>query len=127
MPGIQGELLWWPYSDSLSLLALTIVGQRLRVYSFASRTWRAFAAEARQFECQLPDEVTVGSSPIALSVTSLIVRRVRLADGHVEDLVNLSKYPVVPYPWVGVSRDGSPLLLRNLGSSSVYELRLERR
>ena len=53
------------------------------------------------------------------------LRRVRLSDGKVEDLMDLSHYQVAAYWWSGLTPDDSPMILRNLIATEVYALRLE--
>jgi hypothetical protein len=47
------------------------------------------------------------------------LRRVSVADGHVDEVVKLEGYPLLSWWWSGVAPDNSPLVLRNLGSLVV--------
>jgi hypothetical protein len=50
-----------------------------------------------------------------------------VADGLVEPAVDLSRLSVAAPWWFGLAPDGSPMLLRNLGTTEIYAMRLERR
>jgi len=57
--------------------------------------------------------------------TRSALRRVRVSDGSVEDFRSLQDDPIVA--WGGLAPDDSPLLLRDVGPTNLYALRLGRR
>jgi hypothetical protein len=53
--------------------------------------------------------------------------RLRLSDMHLEKVVSLTDVPRYfgPFgPWSGMAPDGSPLLVRNIGTEEIYSLDL---
>jgi hypothetical protein len=54
-----------------------------------------------------------------------MLRRVRVSDGRVEDLVDLLHYPLAAYWWNGLAPDDSPIILRSLRATEVYALALD--
>jgi hypothetical protein len=58
----------------------------------------------------------------------LAIHRVRIADGKIERIVSLANFRRVVQPWVswmGLTPDGSPLLMRDIGSQELYALDFE--
>jgi len=53
------------------------------------------------------------------------LRRVRVADGEVEQLVDLDMFPTTTYWWSGLAPDDSPIILKNLGALEVYALHVK--
>ena len=59
-----------------------------------------------------------------------LMYRVQLSDRKVEQIADLRHIaqPDMPYwtPWTGTAPDGSPLLMRDLGTREIYALELEK-
>ena len=56
------------------------------------------------------------------------ISRVRMADRKVERVTGLKEFRRVEfsyYPWSGLTPDGAPLLLRDVGTQEVYALDFE--
>jgi Tol biopolymer transport system component len=124
LPGSGGlwTVRWSP--DGRTLAALTIAEQRLMLYDQATKRWRATEAKDVDnpnwsFNNEFIYYDTEGEDRR--------LRRVRVADGHVEELVSLHSYPNLATWWSGVAPDNSPLILRNLGITEIYALTLESR
>jgi DNA-binding winged helix-turn-helix (wHTH) protein/Tol biopolymer transport system component len=119
VPGSAGlwSSRWSP--DGLSLLALTIEQQTLKVFSFGSGTWRTIQVSHMNNPTWSTDSQWIYCDPEGPEHR---LRRVRVADGSVETIVDLSDYEV---PWASVAPDGAPLVLRI--PSDIYALELNRR
>jgi DNA-binding winged helix-turn-helix (wHTH) protein/Tol biopolymer transport system component len=124
LPGSKGlwTSRWSP--DGRHVAALTIQDQRLMLFDFRTATWRRFEvtdvsspAWSRDSQYLHFDDRSSGS----------VLKRLRVADGTVETLVDLTDGPVRGVnDWSGVTPDGSPLILRD-GATQVYALEVERR
>jgi hypothetical protein len=112
--------------DKRYLAALTTdTDQRLKVFDFETRQWRALPADHVDNPTWSHD-----GQFIYYDTQGLIraLRRVRVADGTVDTLFDLEHYPVAAYWWSGLTPDDdSPVILRNLGAPEVYALQLQRR
>jgi DNA-binding winged helix-turn-helix (wHTH) protein/Tol biopolymer transport system component len=119
VPGSAGlwSSRWSP--DGHSLVALTTDHQTLKVFSFASREWRTIQVGHLSHPAWSADSKWIYCDPEGPEHR---FRRVRVADGFVETIVDLSDYEV---PWGGVAPDGAPLILRI--PSDIYALELDRR
>lgn len=124
MPGSHGlwTARWSP--DGHTLAALTIADQRLMLYDFATRKWRQTNAvnvnnPTWSNDCKYIYFDTAGDDRR--------LWRIRVSDGHVDELISLHTYQNLAWWWSGVAPDNSPLLLRNLGSTEIYSLSLEYR
>lgn len=123
-PGSHGfwTARWSP--DGRFLSALAFDGERLMLYDFGKKTWRSTEAASVNNPTWSPDSRFIYYDTEG---HTRALRRVRAADGHVEELVNFDYYPALSWWWSGVSPDGSPLILRNLGDTEIYALELESR
>ena len=113
---------WSP--DGHSLSALTIEEQRLMLYDFTTKKWRSTDAKAVNNPTWSSDSKYIYFDT---NIHDQALRRVRVADGHVDLLTRLHAYPDLAWWWSGVTPDNSPLILRNLGSTEIYSLALEYR
>jgi Tol biopolymer transport system component len=125
VPGSRGlwTARWSP--DGRYLAALTIDTQMmLMLHDMKTRVWRA-----------LPDANHINNPSWSHDSKFIyydteggprLLRRVRIADGHVEDLMDLVDY-LVEVPWSGLAPDDSPLILHDTGSVNMYALTLRRR
>ncbi len=105
---------WSP--DGRALAALTIEGQKLMVFHFQTARWRSlnvphsgqpiWSRDSRYLYC--PPE---GSESR--------FRRVRVADGVSESLVDLREQPLA---WVGVALNGAPIISRTPTDLVSFEL-----
>jgi Tol biopolymer transport system component/DNA-binding winged helix-turn-helix (wHTH) protein len=124
LPGSQGlwTARWSP--DGRSLAALTIAGQQLMLYDFPTKKWRATKTgnvnnPTWSGDCKYVYFDTAGADRT--------LRRVRVSDGHIDELTSLHSYSNLAWWWSGVTPDSSPMILRNLGTTEIYSLSLEYR
>jgi Tol biopolymer transport system component len=117
VPGSSG--LWsgrWS-PDGSYIAALTIVGQELRVLDTADNRWRSLPLRRIGNMAWSPDgrfiQVETDDQGKRLS-------RVHLPEGRVEQVADLTNESIPFYVWTGIAPDGTPLILRNLGSSEIY-------
>jgi Tol biopolymer transport system component len=121
----QSEQLWtsrWS-PDGRYISALRIGPESLRLFDTVTSTWKAFDVHHIHSPTWSRDSKYIychheGPAPPA-------VRRIRVADGHVDQITSLNDFSTSVYWWSGLSLDGSPILLRN--PVEVYALDLERR
>ena len=113
---------WSP--DGHSLSALTIEEQRVMLYDFTTKKWRSTDAKAVNNPTWSSDSKYIYFDT---NIHDQALRRLRVADGHVDLLTRLHAYPDLAWWWSGVTPDNSPLILRNLGSTEIYSLALEYR
>lgn len=122
LPGSQGlwTSRWSP--DGRYISALTIEGQKLKLFDFSTNTWRSTKAVHVNNPNWSSDNKFIYYDTEG---SDRLLERVRISDGKVERLVNLRDYPRVAAWWSGLSPSNDPLLLRNLGSTEIYSLGLE--
>ena len=93
----------------------------IKIYDLATRTWRSLSGATH-----VNEPTWSGDSKFIYYDNEggpRVLRRVRVADGAVEDLLDLSDYPLAAH-WSGLSADGAPMLLRDVGTQHVYALKL---
>jgi Tol biopolymer transport system component/DNA-binding winged helix-turn-helix (wHTH) protein len=112
---------WSP--DGRYIAALTIRGQRLRLYDTQNRTWRTLDADHINSPTWSRDSRYVYYDTEG-GIYSL--RRVRIDDGRVEVLTSLSSFSRAAYWWSGLSPNDTPILLRDIGAIEIYALDIER-
>jgi Tol biopolymer transport system component len=122
LPGSRGlyTARWSP--DGHLFCALTIVGHRLKLYDFQTKKWRETEAEAVDNPTWSHDGKYIYYDREA---PHRALCRVRVADGHVDPLVDLRDTPVEAGWWSGVTLDNSPLILENIGTTEIYSLTLD--
>jgi Tol biopolymer transport system component/tRNA A-37 threonylcarbamoyl transferase component Bud32 len=109
--------------DGRYLAATTVDGDKLLLFSFANQKWTELARTAIGFFEWSPDSKLVyfdnGYS------TDQAVYRVRISDHRVEQVASLKDYRRVVTPWntwFGLTPQGDPLLMHDVGSQEVYAL-----
>jgi Tol biopolymer transport system component len=124
IPGSRGlwTCRWSP--EGHYLLALTIVGQKLRILDLTSGVWRPLPVDQVGSPTWSRDGRFVYYETLG---NSHVLRRIRIADGRVEDLADLTDYATPRSGWMGLAPDDSPVVLRSLSTTEVYALRLDRR
>ena len=113
---------WAP--DGRTLSALSIVGQNLTLYDFATKKWRPTAAKSVNNPTWSRDSKYIYFDTEG---DKRELHRLRVADGHVDSLVNLHGLSNLAWWWSGVTPDNSPMILRNVGGTEIYSLALEHR
>ena len=96
------------------------------MYDFATQKWTDIAKASIGDYSFYPDSSAVFYS----DADKQAMFRVRLSDHKVEQVADLRMIdqPALPYwpAWVGVTPDGAPLLMRDLGTREIYALELEK-
>ena len=112
--------------DGRYMVAATVDGKKLKLYEFATENWSDLAIRDIGFPQWSADSNYVyfdtGTSK------ELAVYRVRISDRKLERVADLRNFRRAVDPWVswmGLTPDGSPLLMRDIGSQEVYALDLE--
>lgn len=113
---------WSP--DGKSLAALTIEQGQLKIYDFTTKKWRLTNAKHVNNPNWSHDGKYIYFDTDG---QDRALRRVRVADGQVDQLTSLHAYPNLAWWWSGLAPDDSPLILRNLGTNEIYSLALETR
>lgn len=108
---------WSP--DGRYIAALTADTKELRLHVLADGTWRKTNARHASHLSWSRDGDYVYLDPEGPAQS---LRRVRIADGAVETVLDLRDYLV---PWASVAPDGSPLVFRTL--TDIYAIELEYR
>jgi Tol biopolymer transport system component len=126
VPGSEGLFLVACSPDGRFLEAATHDGQSLKLFEFATGKWSDLVTHATGFPQWSKDSKYVYFDTGASQ--ELAVYRVRIADRKLERVADLQNFRRVVEPWVswmGLTPDGSPLLLHDVGSQEVYALELE--
>jgi Tol biopolymer transport system component len=126
LPGSH-ELYWPALSpDGRHLVATTVDAQKLMLFDSTSQKWSELASATIGFTQWSRDNKYVyfdtGFS------ADPAVYRVRVADRKLEriaDLKNLRRVVTAWISWSGLTPDGSPLLMRDIGTQEVYALDFE--
>lgn len=111
---------WSP--DGRFIAATTIADNELRIYDFETAKWRSIGVAHVGSPAWSSDASYIYYRSVGLPPRH--VERVRIADGRVERLFDLSGLREA-YWWLGLAPDDSPLLMRFLGGAEVYALELE--
>ncbi|HYA62935.1 MAG TPA: hypothetical protein VED66_07005, partial [Candidatus Sulfotelmatobacter sp.] len=128
LPGSKGLGLPVVSRDGRYLASSTIDGRKLRLYDFTTKAWQEWALPSVGFA-----EWTADSRYLyfdnGLSRDPAIYR-LRLADRKVEQVVSLKDFGRAVFSangamWMGLTPDGSPLLMRDTGTQEVYALDFE--
>ena len=126
IPDSDGLFLPRCSPDGRYMTAATRDGTKLRLYEFATGTWSDLVTRDIGFPQWSFDGQYIyfdtGSSK------ELAIYRVRVADRNLERVAALGDFRRVVEPWVswmGLTPDGSPLLIRDIGSQEVYALDFE--
>ena len=128
LPGSRG--LWTArYSpDGRYLAALTVEGERLKLYDFATKKWRATQADhIKNPTWSIDGKYIYYDTETYVGHENRTLCRVRVADGRVEQLVSLQGHAILDATWTGVTLDNCPLILSDAGSAEIYSLVLQSR
>lgn len=123
VPGSEGlwTARWSP--DGRHIMALTIVGQRIKVFDTVTSHWRALDADHVNSPNWSNDSRFIYYDTEG---GSFALRRVSLGDGTIQELATLDFLMAGVYGWVGLAPDDSPIALRNLTAPQIYAMTLER-
>jgi DNA-binding winged helix-turn-helix (wHTH) protein/Tol biopolymer transport system component len=116
---------WSPDGRYISALTIDLKEQqRLRLFDCRTERWRSVDANHVSNTTWSRDSQYIYYDTEG---HERALRRVRVADGLVEQITNLETYPVAHYGWSGLSLDGSPIILGQRFDVEIYALELERR
>ena len=112
--------------DGRYIAAVTQDGKNLRLYEFATGTWSDLATR----DIGYPQWSEDGKYIYFDSGFSkeLAVYRIRIADRKLEKVADLQNFHRVVESWIswmGLTPDGSPLFMRDIGNQEVYALDFE--
>jgi len=116
--------------DGRSIVAIAGLAQSLVLFDIASHSTRLLAQVAAYPYWSADGKYVYYSTLMTgnlLGSGGATVYRVRVSDVHTERLLPTIDFPLVGNSgnWSGPAADGSPLLLRELGTSNVYALDLD--
>ena len=126
VPGSDGLFLASCSPDGRFMEAETHDLQNLKLFEFATGKWSDLATHAAGFPQWSRDSKYLYFDTGAAK--ELAVYRLRIADRKLERVADLQNFRRVVEPWVswmGLTPEGSPLLLHDVGSQEVYALDLE--
>jgi eukaryotic-like serine/threonine-protein kinase len=120
LPGSEGLFSprWSP--DGRYVAALPLNGESLRLYEFATKKWVELVKLPINFPGWSRDSKFIYFESAGIGAAFY---RVQVSDRKVERLVSLTNIRRTgTYQWTGLAPDGSPLLLRDVGTEEVYAL-----
>ena len=112
--------------DGRYITATTVEGQMLSLYDVAAQKWSELAKVSVNAIQWSRDSKYVYFD--TQSNADPAVYRVRVADRKLETVISLKNLRRVILPfqaWMGLTPDGSPLLMRDTGTQEVYALDFE--
>jgi serine/threonine protein kinase/Tol biopolymer transport system component len=127
LPDSKGLILPVVSADGHSLASATSDGRKLKVFDFKTRRWEEFTPPGVGITEWSPDSRSLYFDT-GLSKNPAIYR-LQIADGKMEQVVSLKDFRRVimgQTPWMGLTPDGSPLLMRDTGTQEVYALDFEK-
>jgi serine/threonine protein kinase len=112
--------------DGQYLAATTVDGDKLLLFSFATQKWTELARTAIGFfEWSADSKFVFFDNGFT---TNEAIFRVRLSDHKIEQVASLKDFRRVVTPWntwFGLTPQGDPLLMHDVGSQEVYALDFE--
>jgi eukaryotic-like serine/threonine-protein kinase len=112
--------------DGQYLAATTVDGDKLLLFSFATQKWTELARTAIGFfEWSADSKFVFFDNGFT---TDEAIFRVRLSDHKIEQVASLKDFRRVVTPWntwFGLTPQGDPLLMHDVGSQEVYALDFE--
>jgi serine/threonine protein kinase/Tol biopolymer transport system component len=128
LPGSEG--LWRPSfsPDGRSIAALAAESQAITLFDVAAQKWTELARTAVNSPAWSRDGqyIYFDSYP----TRDAAIFRVRISDHKLERVTNLdglrrAESAVFSFPWMGLTPDDSPILLRDNGTQEIYALDLQ--
>jgi Tol biopolymer transport system component len=102
-------------------------GKKLKLYDFRTQAWQEFAPPAGVGFTEWSSDGRYLYFDNGWS-TDPAVYRFRISDHNVEQVTSLKTFRRAAWgelPWLGLTRNGDPLLMRDVGSQEVYALDFE--
>lgn len=126
VPDSQGRVGVTLSPDGHYLAARTVDGQKLLIFDVAAQKWSALAqASVNAIQWSRDSKYVYFDTQ---SSAEPAVYRVRVSDRKMETVASLKNLRRVILPfesWMGLTPDGSPLLMRDTGTQEVYALDFE--
>jgi Tol biopolymer transport system component len=113
--------------DGRFLASVTADGKKLKLYDFSTQAWQEFVPPPGVGGTEWSADSRYLYFDNGLS-TDPAVYRLRIADHkveHVASLKNLRRALWGNLPWFGLTPNGDPLVMRDVGSQEVYALDFE--
>ena len=113
--------------DGRTLVSPTADGKKLRFYDFSTRSWREFSVTSGVGIIEWSADGKYLYFDNAWSIDPAIYR-FRIADHKVEQVASLKNFRRAVWgelPWLGLTPNGDPLVMRDVGSQEVYALDFE--
>jgi len=108
------------------LVATTVAGDKLLLFNFATQKWSELAKTTiGSYEWSADSKFVYFDNGFSIDQA---VYRVRISDQKIEQVAGLKDYRRVVTPWFtwfGLTPDGAPLLMHDVGSQEVYALDFE--
>jgi Tol biopolymer transport system component len=126
VPNSQTLLLPHRSPDGRYIVASTVDGEKLMLFDFTTQKWSELASMGNGFNQWSADSEYVYFD--AGSSAEPAIYRVRISDRKLERVASIKDFRRVVTPWVswmGLTPDGSPLLMRDGGTQEVYALDFE--
>ena len=126
LAGSEGSFVAYCSPDGKYVVTRTVQGDKLRLFEFATQQWSEVVSHSVGSMQWSGDNKYVYFD--TGSGAEQAVYRVRLQDRNVELIGNLQDFRRTVQPWVswmGLTPDGSPLLMRDIGTQEVYALDFE--
>jgi len=112
--------------DGKQVVARTVNGDKLRLFEFATQKWSDLVTRSvGSMQWSADSKYVYFDTGSGAEQT---IYRVRLTDRKVELVTRLQDFRRAVEPWVswmGLTPDGSPLLMRDIGTQEVYALDFE--
>jgi hypothetical protein len=127
LPGSTGLILPAISHDGRYLGSGTADSRELKLYDFSAQTWQEFARPAGVGFAEWSADSHYIYFDNGLSADSGVYR-FRIGDHKVEQVASLKNFRRAVWgnlPWFGLTPNGDPLVLRDVGSQEVYALDFE--
>ena len=112
--------------DGQHLIATTVAGDKLLLFSFATQKWSELAKTTiGSFQWSADSKFVYFDNGFS---SDQAVYRVHMSDQKIEQVVGLRDFRRVVTPWntwFGITPEGAPLLMHDIGSQEVYVLDFE--
>ncbi|HKI27299.1 MAG TPA: protein kinase [Candidatus Sulfotelmatobacter sp.] len=125
VPDSQGRVGAAFSPDGRYVAATTVDGQKLLLFDIATQKWTELKASVNAIQWSRDSKYVYFDTQ---SDADPAVYRMRLSDRKLETVASLKNLRRVILPfqaWMGLTPDGSPLLMRDTGTQEVYALDFE--